>query len=652
MLLGSVGSGHTIVYIYTSSVSRSSNTELHSSNCNMSSQKRQKLDVDFMQIAENLTADEAMVWNRLIVNQESGEQESSRKQRHDGHVSIDYLSDEIMLLILNFMFGFEFDASKNVFDTKSSVLRYDSKTTMSRTDQSFPKTVKISHVNIMKKLEPLRLVCKAWNTQINMFYNYRPWTLSFTSQDNIILPLVLLHQPQIKSLHIEPATAAEMCLQLYFLHVYDLRQMETLLIDRTMYQEIYSQKQEEDAVLKRANCIQERVMKTPFGQSFKYFLSSRGIIDTTKFEYLEFIKGVVKILAQRGVALRNFHLDVAGYDCLPIFKLKPWNVLKQRIQHLSLTNNMNYIRSHKARVMSLQKAIKGMPALESLVIDCVTGFLDISSSSVKTLRVNTFHEKMSRSDFSMDLTINCENLESLYAFVEIHKFESFFKNTRCSPNIHSFFLNIKHDRIPRHMWWNKYVAMSQMINEMPSLKHLVLRRCEIDKTSEQDFFDLRFDDTNEVILDIHSDSIQSIEAIDADPVLSRCVCPNLKELKVKMKANFFPDIVSNPQLRTLVLKTGCWSTLLELFDKIFEVMKMCHRLESLDVIITRLGHERSSVVIDILRSYFEEIDPKDLRGRRYSVRKELADDGESGHFYNFDSDDDFKLCIRLDCDTL
>jgi hypothetical protein len=620
----------------------------------MTSPKRQKLDVDFKQIADNLTADEALVWNRLIVNPELGEEEElrSHEQRHEQEqlVSIDFLSDEIMILILNFMYGFEFDGNQTVFDTKTSALQGDGEGTKSESGQSFPKTVKISHVNIMKKLEPLRVVCKAWNTQINMFYNYKPWTLSLTSQDNIILPLVLLHQPQIKSLHIEPATPTEMCLQLHFLHVYDLRQMETLLVDRAVYQTIYSQKQEEDAILKRAICIQDRVIKTRFSQSFKHFLSSRGIMDTAKFEYVEFIKGVVKILAQRGAALRNFHLDVAGYDCLPIFKLKPWNILKERIQHLSLTNSRYYIRSHKARVISLQKAIKGMPALESLVIDCVTGFLDICSSSVKTLRVNTCNENMNGVNFAMDLTINCENLETLYAFVGIHQFEPFFKTTRCSPNIRTFILNIRHDRMPRHIWFHKYVAMSRMINSMPSLKHLVLRRFENDKNVEQDFFHLRFEDVNEGFLDIHSDSIHSIEAIDADPVLSRCACPNLKELKVRIKAGHFPDISSNPQLKTLVIKTDAWSLENTLFDEIFEVMKMCHRLESLDISFSTKGEVANSVAIDILRSYFEDMDLKDLRGRRYSVYKEIMESSHPGQSVTFDRDDNFKLCIRLDSD--
>jgi hypothetical protein len=225
----------------------SSASELHSSINTMNSPKRQKLDVDYKQIAENLTADEALVWNRLIVNKEprGSEESESRKQHLDGGVSIDHLSDEIMLLVINFMYGFDFDANQTVFDNGSgSDLEQNDGSSATPSPPvgplPFPKTVKISHVNIMKKLEPLRHVCKAWNTLINMFYNYKPWTLSLTSQDNIILPLVLLHQPQIKSLHIEPSTATEMCLQLHFLHIYDLRQMETLLIDRAGYQEIYS----------------------------------------------------------------------------------------------------------------------------------------------------------------------------------------------------------------------------------------------------------------------------------------------------------------------------------------------------------------------------------------------------------------------------
>lgn len=616
----------------------------------MNSPKRQKQDVDYKQIAENLTADEALVWNRLIVNKEPrGSEESESHEQHlDGGVSIDHLSDEVMLLVINFMYGFDFDANETIFDNGSgSDLEQDEGSSATPSlpvgPLLFLKTVKISHVNVMKKLEPLRHVCKAWNTLIHMFYNYKPWALSLTSQDNIILPLVLLHQPQIKSLHIEPSTATEMCLQLHFLHIYDLRQMETLLIDRAGYQEIYSQKQEEDAILKRALCIQARVMKTPFGQSFKHFLSSRGIIDTTKFEYIEFIKGVVKILAQRGVALRNLHLDVAGYDCLPIFKLKPWNILKERIQHLSLTNSRYYIRSHKARVVSLQKAIKSMPALESLMIDCITGTLDICSSSVKTLRVNTCHEKMNGSSLGMDLTINCENLELLCAFVGIHQFEPFFTGTRNSPNIKTFVLHIRHDRTPRHIWLHKYMMLSQMINRMPSLKHLVLRRFENDKSAEQDFFHMRFEDMNEGFLDIHSESLESIEAVDTDPVLSRCACPNLKTLKVRMKPGHFPDISSNPQLTTLVVKTACWSHQNQLFDKILDVMKMCYRLENLVVIVTFSAIHGNSASMDLLRGYFETMDPKELRGRRYSVR-------HPKQFLTSTGDEVFKLCIRLDSD--
>lgn len=373
-----------------------------------------------------------------------------QKLSHDVAPSLGSLTDEIVIMILDFMYDLDFGDNQRIFADTSTIFLDDLKNREKEND----------HLNTVKKLEPLRLVNLAWRDIIKVRYQYVPWELSLLPSNSGILPLIFANSPIIKALRMKPLTPMDMHLYLFFLHVYDLRFMKSLLIDLPRPHERWEclSQEEQNAAEKIDVDTKERVLKSSYGLSLQDFSNSWSVLGPSSLKYSDFLKAAFRVLSFKAVSLSNMHLDVSRFDGSKVFKLKSWNHLKRQITHLSLANSMKCCSNHKAKVKSFEKVIENMPHLETLTIECISRKFHFTSSSVKNLRVRMYHSFDNHDEdyhrltddpdapyLYMDFRANCKNLESLHAFImmeNVSNRELCFKIT-CQTNIAQLsFLNI------------------------------------------------------------------------------------------------------------------------------------------------------------------------------------------------------------------